>query len=327
VKDTGERRATETGKRRSEEGRWKRAALYLAGGLSYFIITGATRELLEEEVKPLVERFMGERGLTLSAQKTLITHINDGFDFLGQHVRKYAGKALTKPARTRMLAFLQKVRGIIKASKQATAGKLITRLNPLIRGWTRYHCHAASKDAFRTVDHEIVKALWQWAKRRHPTKGRRWVKDKYFPPMKNQHWVFQGEILIGKRKEKRHVRLFQAMSVPIQRHIKIRSDANPYDPDWELYFEQRYATQTRDALKGRGMTLSLWMEQQGICPVCHQLLTHETGWHNHHIVWRSLGGGDEQRNRILVHPTCHEQIHSQRLSVTKPRPATGVRKA
>ena len=56
-----------------------------------FIMTGSSKELLEQEVKPLVEQFMRERGLELSQEKTIITHIEDGFDFLGQHVRKYHG--------------------------------------------------------------------------------------------------------------------------------------------------------------------------------------------------------------------------------------------
>jgi hypothetical protein len=62
-----------------------------------FIITGCSKELLENEVKPLVERFMLERGLQLSPEKTCITHIEQGFDFLGQNLRKYGGKLLITP--------------------------------------------------------------------------------------------------------------------------------------------------------------------------------------------------------------------------------------
>lgn len=79
-----------------------------------FIITGATKEVLEQKVKPLVEAFMAERGLELSQEKTVITHIDEGFDFLGQNVRKYGGKILIKPAKDNVQAFLAKVRGIIK---------------------------------------------------------------------------------------------------------------------------------------------------------------------------------------------------------------------
>ena len=135
-----------------------------------FIITGSSKELLEHEVKPLVEAFLSERGLTLSPEKTHITHIDAGFDFLGQHIRKYGGTYLAQPAKKNVKAFLEKVRDIMKSNKQATAGHLILRLNPVIRGWAHYHRHSASKRTFDKVDSAIFEALWRWAKRRHPHK-------------------------------------------------------------------------------------------------------------------------------------------------------------
>ena len=104
-----------------------------------FIITGSSKKLLEEEVKPLVESFLKERGLELSAEKTHITRIEDGFDFLGQNVRDYGGTIVVKPSRKNVATFLEKVRGIIKASKHVTAGHLIVNLNPVIRGWANYY--------------------------------------------------------------------------------------------------------------------------------------------------------------------------------------------
>jgi RNA-directed DNA polymerase len=144
------------------------------------IITGSSYDLLEHEIKPLVEQFLNERGLELSPEKTRITHIEDGFDFLSHHVRKYAGKFLTKPARANVKAFLGKVRKIVKTNKQTSTAHLITQLNPVIRGWANYHRHGASKSTFIKADHAIFKALWGWAKRRHPTKSRRWVARRYF---------------------------------------------------------------------------------------------------------------------------------------------------
>jgi RNA-directed DNA polymerase len=109
-----------------------------------FIITGRSREWLEEKVKPLVITFLAERGLELSPEKTVVTHIEDGFDFLGQNVRKYHGKLLIKPAKGNVQNFLDKVRGIIKAHPTISAGKLVLLLNPLIRGWSNYHRHIVS---------------------------------------------------------------------------------------------------------------------------------------------------------------------------------------
>ena len=53
-----------------------------------FIVTGKSRRLLEEKVRPRIEEFLAERGLSLSPEKTAITHITDGFTFLGQTYRK-----------------------------------------------------------------------------------------------------------------------------------------------------------------------------------------------------------------------------------------------
>jgi RNA-directed DNA polymerase len=288
-----------------------------------FIITGSSQELLEREVRPLVETFLGERGLELSPEKTHITRIEDGFDFLGQNVRDYGGTVLVKPSRKNVATFLEKIRGIIKASKQATAGHLIVNLNPVIRGWANYHRHVSSKRTFSRVDHAIFRTLWQWAKRRHPKKSCRWIKDRYFEAIGGRHWVFHGEVA-GREETIQPVRLFAATSMPIQRHTKVKGEANPYDPAWEPYFEERLGVKMAGTLMGRWTLRLLWQEQGGICPVCDQVITTVTGWHNHHIVWRTHGGKDTIENRVLVHPNCHQQIHSQGLDVGKPRPVRGV---
>ncbi len=124
-----------------------------------FIITGDSKELLENEVRPLVEQFLKERGLTLSPDKTRITHIDEGFDFLGQNLRKYEGKPLVKPSKKNVHAFLEKVRGIIGANATVPQAMLIDMLNPVIRGWANYHQHAAATGTFDRVDHEIWRRL------------------------------------------------------------------------------------------------------------------------------------------------------------------------
>jgi RNA-directed DNA polymerase len=284
-----------------------------------FIITGRSREQLAQEVLPLVRAFMQERGLELSAEKTVVTHIEDGFDFLGQHVRKYAGKLLITPSKDSVKAHLAKVRGIIKANPQAPAGRLIAQLNPVIRGWARYHRHVVSKDTFSSVDNAIFQALWRWAKRRHPKKGARWVRQKYFRSSGDRHWVFSGEHHGQAR------RLFSAASVPIRRHAKIRGEANPYDPAWEAYFEHRLGVKMEATLAGRRTLLFLWKRQGGRCPRCGQPITSLTGWHSHHVIWRSRGGPDTALNRHLLHPTCHRQLHALGNSAVPPRLARGVR--
>jgi RNA-directed DNA polymerase len=284
-----------------------------------FIITGRSKALLEDEVRPVVTAFLRERGLELSREKTKITHIADGFDFLGQHVRKHHNRILIKPAKKNVQRFLTKVRAVIKGNQQATTEHLILQLNPMIRGWANYHRFVASKQTLREVDNALFFVLWQWAKRRHPNKPQRWIKDKYFHHIKGRRWAFCAET-IGKDGKRHTLQLFQAASIPITRYTKIKGEANPYDPAWELYFEDRLGLRMRDTLQERRKLLRLWFDQDGICPVCSQKITKESGWNLHHILRRTAGGKDIITNLVFLHPNCHRQVHSQGLEVSKPCP-------
>jgi RNA-directed DNA polymerase len=271
-----------------------------------FIITGASREVLADEIKPALERFLAERGLQLSAEKTVISHINDGFDFLGFNVRKYDGKLLIKPGKKPVKRFLDKIRAVIGTRKMAHQANLIGLLNPLIRGWAYYYRHKVSSETFGKVDHAIWTMLWRWAKRRHPKKGLRWIKDRYFSAHQGRNWVFAAQT----GKSGRRLVLYKASDTRIVRHKVIRSDANPYDPEWEEYFESRLAFTMLSSLQGRGRLIGLWLSQRGRCPNCNEPITRETGWHIHHIVWRSRGGSDQSSNLLLLHPNCHGQLHA-----------------
>lgn len=284
-----------------------RAKVNLVRYADDFIVTGGSKELLEQEVKPLVEHFLRARGLELSPEKTVITHMDQGFDFLGQTVRRYhEGKQIKffiTPSKKNVKAFLSKIRKRIKESRNETAGELISDLNPQIRGWALYHRHVVSKQVFHDVDHAIFQALWAWARRRHRNKPRRWIKAKYFCQVGLNQWVFTG-LLKEEEGQMRAIRLFAASSIPIQRHTKIRAEANPHDPTWEPYFEKRLDLHMAATLQGKRWLLHLWKEQAGLCPVCQQKITQITGWHSHHILWRAKGGSDRAENRVLLHPTC-----------------------
>jgi len=203
-----------------------------------FIITGSSKELLEEQVKPVLKNFLATRGLILSDEKTRITHIEEGFDFLGSNVRKYDGKLLIKPSKKNVKAMLEKVRELVKRRKGATTEDLIKELNPIIRGWANYHRHIVSKQTFSYVDSQIFNSIWQWCCRRHPNKSRRWIKGKYFASIDNRNWVFSAtsKNQEGKRKT---FNLIKAVHVPIRRHIKIKANATPYDSEYQAYFAER----------------------------------------------------------------------------------------
>jgi RNA-directed DNA polymerase len=202
-----------------------------------FIITGASKEVLETHVRPLVEQFLAERGLTLSPDKTVITHIEQGFDFLGKNVRKYQGKMLIKPSKAGISSVLREARGILRSSGSLTAGQVIQRLNPLLRGWAYYHRHGVSSRTFEAVDNHIWHALLRWARRRHKGRSSRWIGQKYFLPHEGRSNVFTGTV--GPHAAPRTVRITRTASIPIRRHVLVRGKANPFDPGWTDYFIQR----------------------------------------------------------------------------------------
>ena len=203
-----------------------------------FVITGATKEVLENKVMPVVATFLKERGLELSIEKTKITHIDDGFDFLGFNVRKYKGKLLIKPSKENIKIFLDKIRVLIKSNATMKAEDLIRLLNPKIRGWVNYYRHVVSKVIFEYVDHYIFRALKRWINRRHPEKSTLWRNTKYFRTQGMRRWIFSVKVK-NRWGGYTFLDLFTASQLPIRRHIKIKAEANPYDPQYTEYFSKR----------------------------------------------------------------------------------------
>lgn len=285
-----------------------------------FIITGKSKEQLETLVMPLVEEFLQERGLSLSKEKTKITHIDEGFDFLGQNIRKYNGKYLTKPSKTSLTNVIRKIRKVVKEHKMIKQVKLITMLNPIIRGWTAYHRHIVAKESFAKLRHEIFKILWRWAKSRHPNKNSQWVKNKYFKYIRGDAWRFACENKELKQKSTSNnqpviYKLVDPTKLPIKRHVKILSEANPYDKEWDSYFEKRLGYKMYYSLTEDKPLHKLWKKQKGKCPNCKQFITTNTDWDVHHIIPKSNGGDNRSSNLMMLHINCHKQIHNRGSNV------------
>ena len=202
-----------------------------------FVVTCASRELLEQKIKPALTAFLQERGLELSEQKTVITHIQEGFDFLGHTVRKFGDKLLIGPAKSKLKALRVKIRELIQSALGYTQQQLIGKLNPLLRGWANYFRNGAAKRTFERVDTYVFERLWRWATRRHPNKSARFKKQKYFSAA-GKKWDFSVRISLAEGKS-RVLKLYRAAQTKIQRHIKVRSEANPYDDTYTEYFRQR----------------------------------------------------------------------------------------
>ena len=127
-----------------------------------FIITCSDREILESQIKPAVSEFLQARGLTLSEEKTKITHIDEGFDFLGFNIRKYKGTLLIKPSKKNVKEFLAKIKSIVRKNQAIRQDKLIGLLNPVITGWGNYYKGCVAAKTFKNADAQIFYKLWAW---------------------------------------------------------------------------------------------------------------------------------------------------------------------
>jgi len=287
-----------------------------------FIITAATKELLTDMVKPWVEQFLATRGVRLSQEKTQITHITEGFDFLGWNFRKYVPKSpyrrtklFTKPSKKNVSAFYRKVREIVKTSGALTQEELIGRLNPVLKGWAQYHSPAVAKRTFKRLDSLIVWLLWRWAKRRHPCKSANWTRTKYFQSIGDRKWVFAHPYK-GKDGKKRYRQLYELARTTIIRQPRLCVEYQPYDQAQELKWEKLRVQRMQHKLRFRGQILNLFQRQKGVCALCGHAISKETGWDDHHVIRRVDGGKDILKNRVLLHPNCHSLVHSQQRKVS-----------
>lgn len=192
-----------------------------------FIITAKTKEIAEE-LRNIVSQFLETRGLTLSEEKTLITHIDKGFDFLGWTFRKFKGKLIVKPSKNSIKTLIRKFATIIlKQGKATSQSELIRRLNQIIRGWSNYHRHVVTSQAFSHINNALYLLLQQWAKHRHPNKNSWWRLNKYWHEKNGKPWLFMsGEYsLINLRR------------INIIRHPKLQISKNPFIH--EAYFLKR----------------------------------------------------------------------------------------
>ncbi|MGV8656556.1 group II intron reverse transcriptase/maturase [Pseudomonas aeruginosa] len=304
----------------------KRLKIHVVRYADDFVITGDSPEVLADEVKPWVEQFLAVRGLRLSPEKTQIVHIDQGFDFLGWNFRKYDGKLLIKPSKKNAQAFYRKVKEAISSNKTMRQENLIRLLNPILKGWALYHQPVVAKQTFSRMDFLLFQAVWRWAKRRHPRKNLEWIRKKYFRTSESKNWVFAATVLTEDGGKKDFV-LYTLSETPIERHIKINGEYNPFDSSMEAMGEKLRMDRMLKKLKYRKQITSLYVSQKGRCVLCGQPITKETGWHDHHIVYRTQGGSDALVNRVLLHPNCHQQLHSRGLTVSKPAPSGALLKA
>ena len=269
-----------------------------------FIITCPTKEQAEQCLEAIATWLHEQVGVELNREKTHITAMTEGFDFLGFNLRKYHGKLLIKPSKASQLAFLGKVKALLTANQTTRTDILLYRLNPLLRGWAYYYRTVVSKQVFSYCDYRLYQMLWQWARRRHPQKSKRWVQAKYFTQRGSRHWVFTD----GQRD------VFHLAAVPILRHIKVQGRRSPFRPADAAYYVRRRQQLLRRQWTGfQQRIVAKTAGQCGLCarPILEDPVHHQgpsvSGIRFHQMIPPSLGGQATLANVFVTHRWCQQQ--------------------
>lgn len=200
-----------------------------------FVVVAESKEILEQIVKPAIQKFLAERGLRLSEEKTVITHIQTGFDFLGKTLRKFGTQLIVQPSKAAAKSIREKLGTLLRQSRSVPYSALLSKLNRLVRGWGNYHRFTSSGTVFCETDYYLRQGIWRWIKRQHKGKRLRKHLTKYFAKGLWTHsaWTRDGE------GPKRLIELVRFSALGLRRHIKVRGAANPYDPQHADYFRMR----------------------------------------------------------------------------------------
>ena len=283
-----------------------------------------------EQVKQRLAAWLAPRGLRINEDKTRIVSLEDGFDFLGFHIRRYRnGKLLIKPGKAAVRRFRERLTTEMRALRGANAQAVIRRLNPVIRGWAAYYRTGVSKKTFVHLDTHMWKLAFSWAKRSHPNKPNRWVVDRHFGAFRrsrNDRWVF------GDRDSGAYLAKFAW--TPIVRHQVVKGPASPDDPALAEYWAERRRRRKPPLDKAR---LRLIQAQHGRCPLCRGLLLHADHepqtpqeWEQWVKVTRTairrqaitvdagLGTPDETAALRLIHAHCARRLSNGRAQGPGP---------
>jgi RNA-directed DNA polymerase len=274
-----------------------------------FIVTAKDKGSLEK-AQIQIQQWLSERGLELSTEKTRITSIEEGFDFLGFHHRHYNGTILIKPSKRKVLDFCKRIGKEIRDLNGCKQEIVIKKLNPILRGFANYYKSQVSKEVFSYISHRVWQYLWKWSIRRHPNKGKRWVRKLYFKTIKGDSWTFSCATK-DRRSNDRELSLYSIAKTPIERHIKVKGDASPDDPSLKDYWEKRHQKHGKSRWENNTSNYKIAQNQNWKCPICGEPLLNGEELDTHHIVPVAQGGLDDIENLQHLHAACHRQEHSK----------------
>lgn len=300
-----------------------------------FVVIHRDLDILKECIKE-TRIWLSGMGLEISEEKSAVRDIREGFYFLGFQVimirRRYDNwkyKVHLRPSTHSVNRILDKIGYIIRRNKASSSYDLIHKLRPVMIGWANYFRYSECISVFKKMSHAIFLKLRAWVFRREKRgnkMGRYALRAKYFPNKgtyyfngKERHgnWVF-----VGKKKAKDKVfynflpYLFWVSSL---KHVKVKSNESPYNPDSGIYWNNRMSKYSPFP----SSTKYLLQIQRGKCPFCGEKFTMQDSlnWEIDHIVPRSAGGQNSYSNLQLLHKTCH--IKKTRRDQSKYRKRRG----
>lgn len=259
-------------------------------------------------VKEATGEYLKTIGLTLSKEKTHITHIKKGFDFLGFTLKKHVKlgiknpkgirdyKLLITPSREKVIRILRNCKEVLDTNKATTQEVVIKLLNSRIRGWGNFYRFANSKLTFGKIDYAIWHKSRRWCRRRHPNKSEQWIFDNLFRKRRKSLYF-----------ETDTISLRRLTTIAISNHPKVAKGKRVYCKDHTDYWKQREYKLMVNKLFSKHKTL--YIKQKGICSYCNYPFAFEDSLHAHHITPRAEGGTDEQSNLRLLHAECHRDLH------------------
>jgi RNA-directed DNA polymerase len=265
-----------------------------------------------QRCKEIISEWLQGMGLELKPSKTRLAHTliqyeqeKPGFDFLGFTIQQFpvgkyhskqGFKTIITPSKQKQKVHYEQIARVIEAHKAAPQAALISRLNPIIRGWANYYATVVSKEVFSDIDDLTYQKLSSWAKRRHPKKNGEWVSKRYWQSIDGDNWVF------ATRKEGlTPLRLINHADTPIVRHVKVKGESSPYDGNL-VYWSTRMGNNPEMPTR----VSKLLKKQKGKCTHCEMFFREDDVMEVDHIIPKSKGGKDEYKNLQLLHRHCHD---------------------
>ena len=277
-----------------------------------------------QRCQEVVSNWLKDMGLDLKPSKTRLTHtLNDcqkeksGFNFLGSHIRQFnvgkynsgvnkgkklGFKTIIAPSKESQKRHYKMIAEVIDKHKGVSQEILITKLNPIIRGWCNYFSTSICQKEFSRIDWLTFWKLFKWGVRRHRNKGRKWIKSKYFHKIGENNWTFASKprglspTILLKHTE------FSKQEGKSKRFIKVKGDASPYNGDL-IYWSSRMGKHPEMPMR----TAFLLKKQKGKCNWCELVFREKDVIETDHIIPTAAGGKDEYKNLQLLHGHCHDK--------------------